>query len=99
LFSGGCCFLLLALFYWLVDIHNKRRWAFFLIVIGMNSIAAYVIADGFGSFIAKSLSIHLGHYDQIFGDAYSTLVKGAVVLTIEWLILYWMYKKKVFIKI
>lgn len=99
LFSGGCCFLLLAMFYWLVDIHQKRNWVFFLIVIGMNSIAAYVIADGFGSFIVKSLYIHLGHYDQIFGDAYSTLVKGAVVLTIEWLILYWMFKKKVFIKI
>lgn len=100
LFSGGCCFLLLALFYWLVDMHNKKKWVFFLIVIGMNSIAAYVIADGFGSFIVKTLYIHLGqHYDQIFGIAYSTLVKGALVLTIEWLILYWMYKKKIFIKI
>ena len=100
LFSGGCCFLLLAIFYWIIDIKNKRKWAFFLMVIGMNSIAAYVIADGFGAFIQKTLYIHLGqNYDQLFGDAYSTLVKGAIVLTIEWLILYWMYKKKLFIKI
>lgn len=100
LFSGGCCFLLLSIFYWIIDIKQRRRWAFFLMVIGMNSIAAYVIADGFGAFIQKSLYIHLGqHYDQLFGDAYSTLVKGALVLTLEWLILYWMYKKKLFIKI
>jgi predicted acyltransferase len=100
LFSGGCCFLLLSIFYWIIDIKNVRRWAFFLMVIGMNSIAAYVIADGFGAFIQKSLYIHLGqNYDQVFGDAYSTLVKGAIVLTIEWLILYWMYKRKIFIKI
>jgi predicted acyltransferase len=92
--------LLLSIFYWIIDIKNVRRWAFFLMVIGMNSIAAYVIADGFGAFIQKSLYIHLGqNYDQVFGDAYSTLVKGAIVLTIEWLILYWMYKRKIFIKI
>jgi predicted acyltransferase len=100
LFSGGCCFFLLSLFYWIVDINNRRKWAFFLMVIGMNSIAAYVLADGFGSFISKSLYTHLGqHYDQLFGDPYSTLVKGALVLTIDWLILYWMYRKKIFIKI
>lgn len=100
LFSGGCCFLLLAIFFWIIDIKNKRGWAFFLMVIGMNSIAAYVIADGFGSFIQKTLYIHLGqNYDQLFGDAYSTLVKGIIVLSLEWLILYWMYKKKLFIKI
>lgn len=100
IFSGGCCFMLLAGFYWLIDIRNIRKWSFFLMVIGMNSIAAYVIADGFGAFITKTLYIHLGqNYDQLFGDAYSTLVKGVLVLTIEWLILYWMYKKKIFIKI
>lgn len=99
LFSGGCCFVLLAMFYWIVDIKEKKKWFFILMVIGMNSIAAYCIADGFGSFITKSLYTHLGHYDQVFGDAYSTLVKGLFVLTIEWLILYWMYRKKIFIKI
>jgi predicted acyltransferase len=99
LFSGGCCFILLAAFYWIVDIKEKKKWFFILTVIGMNSIAAYCIADGFGSFITKSLYIHLGHYDQVFGDAYSTLVKGLFVLTVEWLILYWMYRKKIFIKI
>lgn len=100
LFSGGCCFLLLSIFFWIIDIKNVRGWAFFLMVIGMNSIAAYVIADGFGAYLQRTLYIHLGqNYDQIFGDAYSTLIKGVLVLTLEWLILYWMYKKKIFIKI
>jgi predicted acyltransferase len=99
LFSGGCCFALLSIFYWIVDIKEKKNWFFILMVIGMNSIAAYVIADGFGSFITKTLYVHFGHYDQVFGDGLSTLVKGLFVLTVEWLILYWMYKKKIFIKI
>ncbi|WP_345160373.1 DUF5009 domain-containing protein [Pontibacter saemangeumensis] len=100
LFSGGCCFLLLALFYWVIDVANYKKWSFPLMVIGMNSIAAYVIADGFGSFIASSLSIHLGQdYDQVFGLPYATLVKGSLVLLVEWYILYWMYKNKIYIKV
>lgn len=100
LFSGGWCFLFLAFFYGLIDVANYKKWAFPLMVIGMNSIAAYVIADGLGSFIANSLSIHLGQdYNLLFGVPYATLVKGALVLLIEWYILYWMYKNKYYIKI
>ena len=101
IFSGGICFLFLAFFYGVVDVWQKRKSSFFLLVIGANSIAAYVIADGgIRSFIANSLYIHLGPtYDHIFGAPYATLVKGTLVLFFIWLILYWMYKKKIFIKI
>ncbi len=69
-------------------------------VIGMNSIAAYIIAHTIPSFIESTFSTHLGqHYDQIFRDAYSSLVRGGLVLFMKFLILYWMYKKKIFIKI
>lgn len=101
LFSGGICFLFLAFFYWIIDIEGKKQWSFILKVIGVNSIAAYVIADGgIRSFLSDALHTHLGqHYDQFFGAAYATLVNGILVLFLIWLILYWMYKKKVFIKI
>lgn len=99
IFSGGLCFLFLALFYGVIDVFNHRKYAFILTVVGMNSIAAYVLADGFGGFLSKTLYIHLGHFDQVFGDAYSTLIKGAIMIFIDWRILYWMYKKKIFIKI
>jgi predicted acyltransferase len=100
IFSGGICFLMLAFFYGVIDVAGKKGWSFFLTVIGINSIAAYVIADGgMRSFISKSLSTHFGHFDQVFGPAYTTLVRGGVTLVFVWLILYWMYKKKLFIKI
>lgn len=101
LFSGGICFLFLAFFYYIVDVAGKQRWAFFFRVIGLNSIAAYVIADsGFKNFINRALNTHLGQgYDHIFGAAYSSLISGALILLVEWLILYWMYKRKIFIKI
>src|SRR5438128_4806964 len=59
-FSGGACFLLLAAFSWVIDVKGYRKWAFPLIVIGMNSIAAYMIAHLFGGFIIDSFRIHLG---------------------------------------
>jgi predicted acyltransferase len=101
IFSGGICFLFLAFFYSIVDMAGKKKWSYFLMVIGANSIAAYVMADaGFSSLIRKSLFIHFGpNFDKILGDPYATLVSGGITLFILWLILNWMYKKKIFIKI
>lgn len=100
IFSGGICFLFLAFFFYVIDIEEKKKWSFFLMVIGMNSIAAYCIADGgLRNVINESLYIHLGQdFDKGFGP-YAPLVTGGLVLFIMWLILYWMYKKKIFIKI
>ena len=100
-FSGGICFLFLAFFYSIVDVAGKKDWSFFLAVIGANSIAAYVMSDaGLRTLISNSLHIHLGqHYDQLFGAPYATVLNGLLVLFLLWLILYWMYKRKIFIKI
>ena len=54
LFSGGWCLLLTAAFYVVIEIWNRRAWAFGLLVIGMNSIAAYCIAHLFDDFISKA---------------------------------------------
>jgi predicted acyltransferase len=100
LFSGGWCFLFLAFFYWIVDLKQKQDWFHFLKIIGMNSIAAYCIADALGVYISKSLKIHLGeNYATIFGMPYQSLVHGGLMLLIYWLILRWMFNKKLFIKI
>lgn len=101
IFSGGICFLFLAMFYFIVDIKDKKKWFYFLMVIGANSIAAYVMADGgLRSLLHDSLFIHLGkNFDKIFGDPYATLVSGGITLLLLWLILNWMYKKRIFIKI
>ena len=100
IFSGGMCYLLLAFFYWTIDVLQKGKYATWLMVIGMNSIAAYVMAHTVDSYISKQLFTHLGRdYNTIFGLPYKTLVHGGLVLLFEWLILNWMYKKKIFIKI
>ncbi len=100
LFSGGACFLLLAAFSWILDVKQYRKWAFPLTVIGMNSIAAYLIAHIGEEFVANSFRIHLGQgVFQIFGAGLEPLVRGLVVLTVYWVVLFWMYRKKLFIRI
>ncbi len=100
LFSGAWCFVLLAAFYYIVDVKENRNIFFFLIVIGMNSIAAYVLAHTVVGFIDSSFRTNLSQaYDLLFGEPYKTLISGTVILAVQWGILYWMYTKKLFIKI
>jgi predicted acyltransferase len=100
LFSGAWCFVLLAAFSYIVDVKKNQNIFFFLIVIGMNSIAAYVLAHTVVGFIDSSFRTNLSQtYDLLFGEPYKTLVSGMVILAVQWGILYWMYIKKIFIRI
>ncbi len=100
IFSGGWCFLLLAAFCWVIETQGYRKWAFPLIVIGLNSIAAYLIAHLFEDFIASSFQIHLGRgIFAIFGASLEPFIRGVVVLSIYWLMLFWMYRRKIFLRI
>jgi predicted acyltransferase len=100
LFSGGICFLFLAAFSWIIDMKGYRKWAFPLVVVGMNSIAAYMIAHLFEDFIYGSFRTNLGQKPfEIFGTALEPLTMGAAVLFTYWLILFWMYRRKLFLKI
>jgi heparan-alpha-glucosaminide N-acetyltransferase len=100
LFSGGLCFLFLAAFSWLVDMKGYRKAAFPLMVIGLNSIFAYVIAHVWERFIIDSFRIHLGaHFFAFLGVGVEPLLRGMAVLLVFWAILYWMYKRKIFLRI
>jgi predicted acyltransferase len=66
----------------------------------MNSIASYLIAHLFGDFIVESFRIHLGpHAFQILGTGLEPLLQGSAVLLTFWFILFWMYRRKLFLKI
>ncbi len=100
LFSGGICFLFVAVFSWIIDIRGYRRWAFPLVVIGMNSIGAYLIAHLFEEFIIRSFHTHLSpDVFKLFGGSLEPFIAGVAVLSVYWLILFWMYRRKLFLKI
>lgn len=100
LFSGGICFWMLAAFRYLVDIRGWSKPAFPLVVIGVNSIAAYVMSWFFVSMIEDALYRHFGKAPfEVFGHAYETLLHGGATLVLVWGILYWMQKNKIFLRI
>jgi heparan-alpha-glucosaminide N-acetyltransferase len=100
LFSGGLCFLLMAGFYAVVDARGWKGWSFPLVVIGMNSIAAYCIAHLWDGFVANSFKTHLGpNAFKLFGETFAPMLQGAAVLLTLWLILFWMYRRKLFLRI
>lgn len=100
LFSGGWAFLFLAAFYTVIDVIGFRFWAFPLVVIGMNSIAAYCMSALFERFIASSINTHVSdEVFKVFGEDFEPLLHGAAVLAVLWLILFWMYRRRIFLRI
>ncbi len=100
LFSGGVCFFFLAAFSWIIEVKNQRRWAFPLVVVGMNSIAAYLIAHfGKTSSSAASTSTSATRSFKSSARGLEPLLLGIAVMLTYWLLLYWMFRRKIFLRI
>ncbi|MCL5073640.1 MAG: DUF5009 domain-containing protein [Actinobacteria bacterium] len=96
LFAGGFSLLLLGLFYWLIDYKGYRKWAFPFIAIGMNAITIYVVQALFDFGILVDIFIH-GFVDRL-GD-FKEAFFWACMVAVKWLFLYFLYKKKIFLKV
>lgn len=96
LYSSGICFLLMALFYYLVDYRNYGNYLNWLKIYGMNSILAYMLFQ-IVNFTTVSQSLFFGT-EQYLGDYYRVLIRLANVSFI-FLILWIMYRQKKFLKV
>jgi predicted acyltransferase len=100
LFSGGCCFLILASLYGVIDVAKLRTWSFPLVVLGMNSIALYVLLHFLPHWIVDTSKIHFGHgFSSFFGPEFQQLFENVSSLVVLWLFCFWMYRKKLFVRI
>ena len=123
IYSAGWAFAALAVFYLIVDIARLKRWTYPLIVVGMNSIAAYCLSQLFRPWVKETALRHLG--ENFFGlpgravysirqslrvplgsagpDAYAKaftpMGEATFFLIVCWLICWWMYRRKIFLKI
>lgn len=100
LVSGGCCFLLLAAFYAVVDVLQYRSLAFPLIVIGTNSLIAYLMSHIYPAFAFNALERIVGRGPfHAFGVRYEPLVYGASVMLGYWLVLFLLHRRRIFVRI
>jgi predicted acyltransferase len=97
LVAGGWSILLLALFYWVLDIKKWRRWSFPFVVIGANAIAVYAFA-GFIEFSEVAARLAGGRVASVFGP-YQDVWLALVAYLLVWGALYWLYKRRIFIKL
>lgn len=95
LFAGGWSLLLLALFYWVIDVQGYRRWAFFFVVIGMNAITLYVGQRLFDFETISDIFIH-GFVDYL--GSFKPVFESFCELMVKWLFLYFLFRQKIFLK-
>ncbi len=100
LYSGGLVVLMLAAFYAIIEWKGWRRWSFPLLVIGANSIAIYVMSWTIEHFITSALLRHVGPAPfAILGAPFEPVLRGIGVLMVFWAILFWMYRRRIFVRI
>ncbi len=97
LLTGGLSLLLLSLFYYVIDVLGYKRWTFFLRVIGMNSILIFIAYTFINwDYTTNAFFKWLG---QLAGEPNAKFVMGFCTLFVKWIFLYFLYKKKIFLKV
>ena len=100
--SGGWCLLTLAACYWLVDVKGYRSWVLFFSLVGMNSIFIYMFSQTVGhQWVNETVAIFTdGVLNWLgVGEVLKAFVAALAILALEWYLCYWLYKRKVFIKV
>jgi predicted acyltransferase len=94
---AGYSVAMMALFYWIIDVKGWRTWATWFRVIGLNSITIYMLQR-----IVKVGDVtyfFVGGLEGLFPKPWPSIIQYAGLLAVNWLILYFLYRKKVFLKI
>ena len=100
IYSAGWVTLLLAAFVAIVEWIGWKRWAGPLVVVGLNPITLYCLWQLMGGFIRNNFERHFGSgIFETFGAMYTPMLERGIVLAILWLILLWMYRKKLFLRV
>ena len=93
---AGWSLLFLSLFYLVIDVWKFRRWAFFFVVIGMNSILIYM-APHFIDFDATTKALFYGALKHT--GEYEAFLMAIALIFVKWMLLYFLYRKKIFLRV
>jgi predicted acyltransferase len=97
LHTAGWSILLLSLFYLIIDISKIKKWSFFFTVIGMNSIIIYLLTALLDfSYTTKYL---FGGLIGFADKGLQPFLTSLIIILVEWSLLLFLYKKKIFFKV
>ncbi len=95
LWAGGWSFLMLALFYGVIDVRGIKGWTFFFVVIGANALLAYVFDHVYDRMLSDTLLLNLAK--QCPGP-YDELLRSVGEVGFLWLILWYLYRNRTFLR-
>lgn len=98
IYAGGWSLLLLSLFYLIIDVWGWRKWAFFFVVIGLNSITIYMFQAGIINFRSSTM-FFFGGLIKSFSENWQPLILAIAYTMVCWVFLYILFKKKIFLKV
>jgi predicted acyltransferase len=98
LYAGGWSFLLLGLFYLVIDVLKLRAWAFFFVVIGANAITIY-IAPHFINFEYTTKQLLAGVAGLAVVGTFAPVLLALGVVMVKWLFLLFLYRHKIFLRV
>jgi predicted acyltransferase len=96
-FSAGWTLLFQAAFLWVIDLKGFRKWSIVFTIVGMNPLTIYIMHTITEGWIRKTLNIHFGAY--LFDGSGGSILHQALTVLCLWGILFWMYRRKIFIRI
>lgn len=96
-YVGGLSLLLFSIFYLIIDVWGYKKWAFFFVVIGVNPITIY-LTERIINF-RSATKFFFGGFASIMPESWASLINGIGITAIAWIFLYFLYKKKIFMKI
>jgi predicted acyltransferase len=98
-YAAGWTTLMLLLFYWTIEVMGWKKWAFPLVVVGTNSIAAYVLASAFGGWFRSLTGAWIGWLRGPLGSMWFPVLQHFIVFCSAWLVLYWLWRRRIFFKL
>jgi len=102
LVSLGYCLWFLAASYWWIDIKDHRKHLTFFTIVGMNSLFIYLFFEIVGSrwfngYVSAISNGVLNWFNA--GELLKMLIASACIFGLEWSLCYFLYKKKIFIRL
>jgi len=97
LYSLGWVLFMLIAFYLIIEVLQYRKWAFPLLVVGMNSIFIYFVSEVLRGWLDRAVGVFTFHY-SIIGKL-APVAQATTVLLVMWYLCYWLYKRRIFLKL
>ncbi|MDD4870398.1 MAG: DUF5009 domain-containing protein [Kiritimatiellae bacterium] len=99
LWCGGWSYLLLALFWWVIDVKGWRRGLGLWTAIGSNSILSYIMTSLFMGGFGAIATVFLGNLKPHMGPYWHAILMTVAQYSLAWLVLVYLHRRRIFLRL